>query len=251
MVVFCTMEIVSVRWNFIIIIIIKWFLSTELYVELESFLLMTEKCASFIRFSWKWHFNRFFPCFRFQYPVAATFWKLNYDHQQLAQAHVQAAQQQQQQWTNNIQTSDVDAGALIYISMPSSQYPNNAHEDASLINAHTNNQQYYVAHRNQLFAKRPIAKKSIIQQASVAQSIPSSELQYSSYIHSPATAQVQPNQHQYHQQQIANQATIAPFSNAVDEYLLHGEMPLPQDQTYIVSNAAPNIAINVEPDYLT
>lgn len=182
---------------------------------------------------------------RFQYPVAATFWKLNYDHQQLAQA--QAAQQQQ--WTNNIEASD--AGALIYIPMPSSQYPDNAQENAPLTNAHTNNHQNYIAQRNQLFANRPMAKKSIIRRTSVAQSIPSSALQYSTYSHSPATDQVQHNEHQYHHQQLANQPTIAPYSNAVDEYLLHGEMPLPQDQTYIVSNAAPNIATNIELDYLT
>lgn len=166
---------------------------------------------------------------------------MNYDHQRLAQA-----QTAQQQWTNNIQTSD--AGALIYIPMPSSQYPATAHEPLT-----SNQHNDYIAQRNQLFANGPLAKKSIIRRTSAAQSIPSSSLQYSSYAHSPATVQVQhnPYQQQQHYTQVANQPTIAQFSNAVDEYLLHGEMPLPQDQTYIVSNAAPSIATTVEPDYLT
>lgn len=158
---------------------------------------------------------------------------MDHDHQRMAQAQAAA-----QQWTNNIQTSD--AGALIYIPM-SSEYPATAHEP--LTNAHNN----YISQRNHLFANRP-AKKSIIQRTSATQSIPSSSLQYSSYTHLPATVQVQhpypPQQNQYSQSQYSNAQT------SVDEYLLHGEMPLPQDQTYIVSNAAPE-STNTQPDYLT
>lgn len=142
--------------------------------------------------------------------------------------------------------------------MPSSQYPAaTAYEPVT--NAHTNNHHNYIAQqRNHMFANRP-AKKSIIQRTSAAQSIPSTSplLQYSTHTHSPATVQVQHNpyqqQPQHHYAPIVNQPTIAQqFSNAVDEYLLHGEMPLPQDQTYIMSNEAPNIVTNsVEPDYLT
>lgn len=181
---------------------------------------------------------------------------MDYDQQRMAQA---------QQWTNNIQTSD--AGALIYIPMPQSmQYPTTAYDTSANAYDDNNNNNNYIAQRNHLFANRP-AKKSLLQRNLATQSIPSSSLQYSSYPQSPLTVdmhyphQQQQQQHYNQYTQVAYQpanpaapATNAQFSNAqtsVDESLLHGEMPLPQDQTYIVTNAALNIPTNVEHDYLT
>lgn len=157
---------------------------------------------------------------------------MDYDQQRMAAA---------EQWTNDIQASD--AGGFIYIPMPS-QYSSNAHEPSE--NGNSN----FIGQRNHLFAGRP-AKQSIIQRTLTAQSIPS--LQYSSYAQLPATVPVQypyqKQQQQHYYNPIAYKPTTA--QQSVDEYLLHGEMPLPKDQTYIVSNAAPNIPTNAEPDYLT
>lgn len=200
-------------------------------------------------YTWKYHsFNDLFCHFSFslQYHAEATFWKIDYDQQHMAHA---------QQWTNSIQTDD--AGALIYISMPQ-KYPTTAHEP--LASAYANNNNNYVAQRNHIFANRPI-KKPINQRTSApVQSIPSSSLQYSSYTHLPATKPVH-NSYDQQQSQIVYPTAVTAaaaktnqlFSNVppVDEYLLHGEMPLPLDQTYIVLNAAPDMPLNVESDYLT
>lgn len=148
-----------------------------------------------------------------------------------------------QQWTNNdIQTSD--AGAFIYIPMPPpSQYPTTKSHELS--ESAYDNGNDFIAQRNHAFANRP-AKKSIIQRTLAPQTIPSS-VQYSAYDQSSANGQAQ---YPYQQQQ-PHYYTYQPTKQSVDEYLLHHQMPLPRDQTYIVSNALLDMPRNVEPDYLT
>lgn len=173
-----------------------------------------------------------FLCPFFLQNTEATIWNTNHD-QRLENALRNSAQ-----W-NSIQPNE---RAIVYIPVP--KYPVKSQEP--IAQNYANN---YIQKPNQVLVNRPPSPR-VIHRPPIQ---PQPQLQYAPFMNANVASNIpvpQPERHVSSQasQTFSHQPMHSQFgSQNVDEYLLHGQMPLTLGQTYVI----PDTAQTPEPEYFT